>query len=97
MAADEVPFTEARARLADLVGRVGYGGERLLLTRHGRPAAALVPVADLERLEALDAAEGSEEIIPLRHASFDQSSATEGGPPRRMDIAARRDRGPGPA
>jgi prevent-host-death family protein len=47
----EVPVTQARADLAELVSRVGYTGERILLTRHGKPLAALVPVADLERLE----------------------------------------------
>jgi prevent-host-death family protein len=43
--------TQARADLAELVSRVGYSGERILLTRHGKPLAALVPVSDLEALE----------------------------------------------
>jgi prevent-host-death family protein len=43
--------TQARAELAELVNRVGYTGERIVLTRHGRPLAALVPVEDLEALE----------------------------------------------
>ncbi|MEV0405554.1 type II toxin-antitoxin system Phd/YefM family antitoxin [Actinoallomurus sp. NPDC050550] len=47
----EVPVTQARAELAELVNRVGYTGERIVLTRHGRPLAALVPVEDLEALE----------------------------------------------
>src|SRR3954464_15066610 len=47
----EVPVTQARADLAELVSRVGYSGERILLTRHGRPLAALVPVEDLEAIE----------------------------------------------
>jgi prevent-host-death family protein len=47
----EVPVTQARADLAELVSRVGYTGERILLTRHGKPLAALVPVSDLEELE----------------------------------------------
>ncbi len=49
--AREIPVTQARAELAELVNRVGYGGERVVLTRHGRPLAALVPAADLEVLE----------------------------------------------
>ena len=49
--AREIPVTQARADLADLVSRVGYSGERILLTRHGKPLAALVPAADLEILE----------------------------------------------
>ena len=41
-------MTEARAQLSDLINRVGYGGERIVLTRHGKPLVALVPAADLE-------------------------------------------------
>ncbi len=44
-------MTQARADLAELVSRVGYSGERILLTRHGKALAALVPVSDLEDLE----------------------------------------------
>lgn len=95
MGVDEVPFTEARARLADLVGRVAYGGERVVLTRHGRPAAALVPVADLQRLEALDHVDGSDEVIPLVQGSFDRSRSIDPDPMRRMDVAARLGRDPG--
>lgn len=49
--AREIPVTQARADLAELVNRVGYSGERVVLTRHGKALAALVPVADLEALE----------------------------------------------
>jgi prevent-host-death family protein len=41
----EVAISEARARLAELAGRVEYGGEEFLLSRHGRPVARLVPAA----------------------------------------------------
>jgi prevent-host-death family protein len=50
----EVPVTQARAEFADLVNRVVYGGERVVLTRHGKPIAALVSAADLGRLEEDD-------------------------------------------
>ncbi|MEU1295685.1 type II toxin-antitoxin system Phd/YefM family antitoxin [Streptomyces sp. NPDC005840] len=52
----EIPVTQARAELADLINRVVYGGERVVVTRHGKPLVALVSAADLERLAALDAA-----------------------------------------
>ncbi|MFJ3672634.1 type II toxin-antitoxin system Phd/YefM family antitoxin [Streptomyces sp. NPDC090106] len=48
----EIPVTQARAELADLINRVVYGGERVVVTRHGKPLVALVSAADLERLEA---------------------------------------------
>ncbi|MFK0172810.1 type II toxin-antitoxin system Phd/YefM family antitoxin [Streptomyces sp. NPDC090306] len=46
----EIPVTQARAELADLINRVVYAGERVVVTRHGRPLVALVSAADLERL-----------------------------------------------
>lgn len=45
--ATEIPVTEARARFSDLINRVGYGGERIVLTRHGKPLVALLPAKDL--------------------------------------------------
>ncbi|MEV5610094.1 type II toxin-antitoxin system Phd/YefM family antitoxin [Streptomyces sp. NPDC052225] len=49
----EIPVTQARAELADLINRVVYGGERVVVTRHGKPLVGLVSAADLERLDAL--------------------------------------------
>ncbi|MFE0172053.1 type II toxin-antitoxin system Phd/YefM family antitoxin [Streptomyces sp. NPDC059002] len=49
----EIPVTQARAELAELINRVVYGGERVVVTRHGKPLVALVSAADLERLEGL--------------------------------------------
>ncbi|MET8555329.1 type II toxin-antitoxin system Phd/YefM family antitoxin [Streptomyces sp. NPDC004959] len=60
----EIPVTRARAELADLINRVVYGEERVVVTRHGKPLAALVSAADLERLAALDAAEAAEAAEP---------------------------------
>jgi prevent-host-death family protein len=39
----EIPVTEAKAQLTDLVRRAESGDE-VILTRHGRPAVRLVPV-----------------------------------------------------
>ncbi|MFF3615779.1 type II toxin-antitoxin system Phd/YefM family antitoxin [Streptomyces sp. NPDC002580] len=50
----EIPVTQARAELAELINRVVYGGERVVVTRHGKPLVALVSAADLERLEGLE-------------------------------------------
>lgn len=50
----EVPVTQARSDLAELVNRVAYSGDRVVLTRHGKPLAALVSSCDLERLEEAD-------------------------------------------
>lgn len=46
--------SKARDEFADLLNRVSYRKERLLIERHGKPVAALVPVEDLALLEALE-------------------------------------------
>jgi prevent-host-death family protein len=42
---------EAKARFSELMARVGYGGERFIIERRGKPVAALVSVEDIGRLE----------------------------------------------
>ncbi|MFE0180135.1 type II toxin-antitoxin system Phd/YefM family antitoxin [Streptomyces olivaceus] len=64
----EIPVTQARAELADLINRVVYGGERVVVTRHGKPLVALVSAADLERLEeAQEHADGHEHAEGQEH------------------------------
>ena len=43
-----------RMNLSEMVGRVRFGGERIVLGRKGKPAAALISVEDLRTLEALE-------------------------------------------
>jgi prevent-host-death family protein len=50
----EIPVTEARDQLAEVVNRVRYQHERVVLTRHGKGLVALVPLADLELLERIE-------------------------------------------
>jgi prevent-host-death family protein len=38
-----VSVAQAKQHLADLLGRVAYGKERVTITRRGRPMAVLVP------------------------------------------------------
>lgn len=86
----EVPVTQARADLAELVSRVGYSGERILLTRHGKALAALVPVSDLEELERPPAEIGFTFAAP-REPQPERDDQAETRPPRRtppMRIAA---------
>lgn len=39
-------MAEAKKQFSDLLGRVAYGGEAILITRRGKPMAKLVPAAD---------------------------------------------------
>ena len=46
-----VPITDARASFGMLVNRAGLRGERILLTRNGKPIAAIVPFEDAEFMQ----------------------------------------------
>lgn len=81
----EIPVTQARADLAELINRVVYGAERVVVTRHGKPLVALVSAADLERLEALSEAE-QDGVISTVSTVRDLPSAP--GERRRFGIAA---------
>lgn len=43
---------EARTRFADLIGRVHYGGETIIVERSGKPMAAVIPIELYEKLIA---------------------------------------------
>ena len=50
----EVPLTEAKAHLLDLVRRAEAGDE-IILTRHGHPAVKLVPVKPRRDWDVIEA------------------------------------------
>ena len=49
-----VSATEARSKLSDLISRAQHSEERTILTRHGKPVAALVSIEDLKALRKLE-------------------------------------------
>ncbi|MFD6419464.1 type II toxin-antitoxin system Phd/YefM family antitoxin [Streptomyces sp. NPDC060194] len=87
----EIPVTQARAELADLINRVVYGDERVVVTRHGKPLVALVSAADLAVLEAGESAAEEQVISSVSTVRGPSSAPGE----RRFGIAAEH-RGPGP-
>lgn len=46
--------SEAREKIAEILSRVDYQDLRFVIERHGSPAAAVVPLEDLEALEELE-------------------------------------------
>ena len=46
--------SQARKELAETLNQVVYRGERIVLHRRGKDLAAIVPLADLELVEALE-------------------------------------------
>ena len=54
-----INVAEAKRQFSDLLGRVAYAGETIVITRRGRPMAKLVPVSeDPHRGNELSAVEG---------------------------------------
>ena len=49
-----VPSADAPDRFKEILNRAADDKERVILTRAGKPVAALVPIEDLEWLEAIE-------------------------------------------
>jgi prevent-host-death family protein len=60
---------EAKNRCSEVLRRAEYGGERVIVERHGKPVAAIVSTDDLRRLEAAeDAADLRDAQVALTEA-----------------------------
>lgn len=68
----EISVTEARDELGELVNRARYSDERIVLTRHGKAVAALVPV---DLLREVEAAEDAADVEAARAAAADGEPA----------------------
>ena len=53
---------EARSRFAELIDLVSVEGARIVIQRHGKPVAALVPIQDLDALERAEFAKLLEKV-----------------------------------
>jgi prevent-host-death family protein len=60
-----VSATAARQSFSESLNRAAYGGERVVIQRHGKPIAAVVPIEDLRLLEE---AEDAQDLRALRRA-----------------------------
>jgi prevent-host-death family protein len=63
-----VNTADLRANCTDTVNRVAYGHERVVLRRRGKAIAAVVPMEDFERLEALEDAEDIKTAMRMARA-----------------------------
>ncbi len=50
----EIGVADIRANLADVINRVAYGGERIVLQRRGKQVLAVVPMEDLALIEQIE-------------------------------------------
>lgn len=51
---DVISVTKARENLADILGEVRYAHKRIRLTSNGKGVGAIIPLEDLELLEAIE-------------------------------------------
>lgn len=77
----EIPVTQAREELADLINRVAYGHERIILTRHSKPVACIVPPEDLAQLE-----EREQERMNLAHPGTAPDTTSAGTAPDTLHL-----------
>ncbi|MGH6984512.1 MAG: type II toxin-antitoxin system Phd/YefM family antitoxin [Stellaceae bacterium] len=67
-----LPTAAARDNFAEMVNRAAYGGERVLVSRRGKPLAAIVPLTDVEAMEAFED-ELDSAIIRKRTAEWERA------------------------
>ena len=78
-----VSTAEARGQFSDVVNRAIYGKERVILTRHGKKVAAVIPIEDLKLIEEM------EDRIDLEEA--EKAWAEQGSePPASLEEVKRR-------
>src|SRR6266567_1817000 len=58
--------TKAKDTFGDTLNRVAYGKERIILSRRGKPIAALVPLEDIALLDELENAADADEVRQAR-------------------------------
>ncbi|HUO85637.1 MAG TPA: type II toxin-antitoxin system prevent-host-death family antitoxin [Thermoanaerobaculia bacterium] len=74
---------EAKRQLSDLLGRVAYAGETILITRRGRPMARLVPPGEPPPGTGLASVDGwLDDDDPFLDAIAEIVSARRHHPPR---------------
>jgi prevent-host-death family protein len=75
----QMAASAAREEFAEVLNRVAYGKERIVLHRHGKPLVAIIPVEDLQLLERL--IEEEEDRIDVEEARRVLADPTDEGVP----------------
>ena len=63
-----LPVSELNMNLSAQLNRAAFGAERLVITSRGKPKAAVISFADLERFEDLEDAQAAREALAAYHA-----------------------------
>jgi prevent-host-death family protein len=70
---EKISTAEARSQFAEVINQVAYRGVRIVLTKHDKEVAAVIPIADLEKLALL------EQSLDLQEAKDSLREAHESG------------------
>lgn len=74
MAMNELPLSDARNRLSELVAEVEATHSRVTITKHGHPAAVLISPEDLAAIEdTLDVLADPEALAEIRESEAEAS------------------------
>ncbi len=74
-AAQHVPLAEVKSRLSEVVDRLQREHGRVVITKHGRPAAVIMALEDLESLEeTLEILSQNELLAEIREAEAEVAS-----------------------
>lgn len=73
--ADQLPLTDVKNRLSELIERVETQHARVTITKHGKPAAVVISVDDLESLEETIAVLSDPELMAGLRRSFSERAA----------------------
>ncbi|HKA02997.1 MAG TPA: type II toxin-antitoxin system Phd/YefM family antitoxin [Acidimicrobiales bacterium] len=72
--AEQLPLAEVKNRLSEVVDRVEREHDRVVITKHGRPAAVVLSVDDLESLEeSLEILSDATLVAEVREAELERS------------------------
>ncbi|MBS9534581.1 type II toxin-antitoxin system prevent-host-death family antitoxin [Mycobacterium sp. M1] len=73
----EVALAELRASIGDIINRAAYAGERVVVTRNGKPAAALISAEELAYFEELENAADAAALDAARATDDDARISIE--------------------
>jgi prevent-host-death family protein len=73
---EQLPLAEVKNRLSEVVDRIEREHGRVVITRHGRPAAVVISVDDLEALEETLDVMGSTQVMADIREVLDDADTT---------------------
>jgi antitoxin YefM len=76
-ASEQMPLTDVKNRLSEVVGRLEREDGRVVITKHGHPAAVVMSVEELESLEeTLHVMDSAQLLADIRQSLADAASGS---------------------